>query len=184
MAHGMAVLSLSKPEPNLLKILLIIPSSTAQKLYSLFLLFSYHYLLFPFYSFWGPSYVKILHMWLDFGKPTELSHWAMNLFHFIGQANGHTCTLHIHSAIAGLGWLICFSRVNFANPVNSWLRQWDSWRMLHGRHGCEIHPRDRETAINAIQACLSLWLALLGPIANPNSPNGEFKRHLTRMVSI
>ena len=31
-------------------------------------------------------------------------------------------------------------------------------------------------SINAILACLTLWLALLamGPIASPNSPNGEF----------
>ena len=67
-----------------------------------------------------------------------------------------------------------FSRASFADPVSSWLRQWDPWRALHGRYGCKIHPRDRETSINAIQACLALWLALLGPIASPNSPNGGF----------
>ena len=33
---------------------------------------------------------------------------------------------------------------------------------------------DRETSINAIQVCLGLWLALLGPIASPNSPNRGF----------
>ena len=43
------------------------------------------------------------------------------------------------------------------------------------RHGCEIHPNDRETFINTIQACLGLWLALLEPIASPNSLNGGFK---------
>ena len=41
--------------------------------------------------------------------------------------------------------------------------------MLHGRHGCEIHISDRETSVYPIQACLGLWLALLGPLASPNS---------------
>ena len=50
---------------------------------------------------------------------------TLGLFHFIGPANGYTCTLQIHSAITRLGWLVCFSRARFANPVNSWLRQWD-----------------------------------------------------------
>ena len=100
---------------------------------------------------------------------------TLGLFHFIGPANGYTCTLHIHSAIIRFGWPVCFSRANFADPVNSWLRQWDTWRMLHGRHGSEIHPGDRETSITyAIQACFVLWLALVGPIASPSSPNGRF----------
>ena len=72
---------------------------------------------------------------------------TLGLFHFIGPANGYTHTLHIHTAIIRLGWLVCFSRVTFADPVNSWLEQWDPWRALHGRHGCEIHPRDAETSI-------------------------------------
>ena len=79
------------------------------------------------------------------------------LFHFTGPANGYTCTLHIHSAIPRLGWLVCFSRASFADHVNSWLRQCDPWGALHGMHGSEIHPSDRETSINAIQACLSLY---------------------------
>ena len=62
-AHDMAILSLPKPEPNMLKVLPIIPSSASQKLYPLFFLFSYHHLVLPFYSFWGPNYVKILHKW-------------------------------------------------------------------------------------------------------------------------
>ena len=94
----------------------------------------------------------------------------LGLFHFIGPANAYTCTLHIHSPVTGLGWLFWFSRVSFAYPVNSWLRQWDPWRALHGRHGCEIHAR----RINTIQACLGLWLALLGPIVSPNSSNRGF----------
>ena len=44
---------------------------------------------------------------------------TLGLFHFIGPANGHTCTLHIHSAITRLGGLVCFSRASFANPINS-----------------------------------------------------------------
>ena len=72
---------------------------------------------------------------------------TLGLFHFIGPANGYTHTLHIHTAIIRLGWLVCFSRATFADPVNSWLGQWDPWRALHGRHGCKIHPRDRGTSI-------------------------------------
>ena len=77
-----------------------------------------------------------------FWKTTQIV--TLSLFHFIGPTNGYTCTLHIHSAIARLSWLVCFSRVSFANPVNPWLRQWDSWRVLNGRHGPEIHPSDGE----------------------------------------
>ena len=101
---------------------------------------------------------------------------TLGLFHFIGPANGYTgtCTLHIHSAITGLGWLVCFSRVSFVDPVNSWLRQWDPCRVLDGRHGSEIHPSHRETSVNTSQACLGLWLALLGSIASPNGPNRRF----------
>ena len=99
---------------------------------------------------------------------------TLGLFHFIGPANGYTCTLHMHSTITRLGWLVCFSTVSFTDPVNSWLRQWDPWKALHGRHGCEIHPSNREMSVDAIQACLCLWLALLGPMASPNGPNGGF----------
>ena len=42
---------------------------------------------------------------------------TLGLFHFIGPANGYTCTLHIH--ITKLGGLVCFSRASFADPVNS-----------------------------------------------------------------
>ena len=99
---------------------------------------------------------------------------TLGLFHFICPANSYTCTLHIHSAITGLGWLVCFSRVSFADPVNAWQRQWDPWRALHERDGSEIHFSDGEMSINAIQACVGLWLALLRPIASPNNPNGGF----------
>ena len=44
---------------------------------------------------------------------------TLGLFHFIGPANGYTCTLHIHSEITRLGGLVCFSRASFADPVNS-----------------------------------------------------------------
>ena len=44
---------------------------------------------------------------------------TLDLFHFIGPANGHTHTLHIHSVITRLGGLVCFSRESFGNPVNS-----------------------------------------------------------------
>ena len=41
---------------------------------------------------------------------------------------------------------------------------WKAW--------CEIHPGDRKMSINVIQACSALLLAVLGPIASLNSPNG------------
>ena len=44
---------------------------------------------------------------------------TLGLFHFIGPANGYTCTLHIHSVITRLGGLVYFSKASFANPVNS-----------------------------------------------------------------
>ena len=39
---------------------------------------------------------------------------TLGLFHFIG----YTHTLPILSAISRLGWLVCFSRVSFADHVN------------------------------------------------------------------
>ena len=63
---------------------------------------------------------------------------TLGLFHFIDPANAYTHTLHIRTAIIRFGWLVCFSRVTFADPVNSLLGQWDPWRAPHGRHGCEI----------------------------------------------
>ena len=69
---------------------------------------------------------------------------TLGLFHFIGPANGYTCTLHIHSAVTRLDGLVCFSRASFANPINSWLRQSDPWGALHWRHGFEIHPSNGE----------------------------------------
>ena len=37
----------------------------------------------------------------------------------------------------------------------------------------EIHPNDGDIYY-AIQACLGVWLILLGPTDSPNSPNGGF----------
>ena len=47
---------------------------------------------------------------------------TLGLSHFIGPANGYTCTLHIQSAITRVGWLVCLSRTSFADTVYSWLR--------------------------------------------------------------
>ena len=109
--------------------------------------------------------------WLDQTKQT-----VTHLFHFIGPASGYTCTLHKHSAITRLGWLVCFSRASFANSVNSRLRQWEPWRALH-QGGPEAwvwnSPQWWGDVCYAIQTCLGLW-ALLGLIASPNSPNGGF----------
>ena len=67
-------------------------------------------------SFCRPSH--ILNLLFGYSKYVT-GFWKANhivtlgLFHFIGPANGYTCTLHIHSAIIRFGWLVCFSRVNF-----------------------------------------------------------------------
>ena len=98
---------------------------------------------------------------------------TLGLLYYIGPAEGYTCTLHIHSAIIRLGGLVCFSRTSFADPVNSWLRQWDpggaTWKAWVWNS-----PQCWVDVSYAIQACLGLWLALQGPIAKPNSPNGGF----------
>ena len=93
---------------------------------------------------------------------------------FIGPANSHTHTLSVHCCINGLSWLVCFSRTGFADHVKSRLRQWSPWRTLDGRYGSDIHPCVGETSLKALQSCLSLWLALLGLIATPNSPTGWY----------
>ena len=113
---------------------------------------------------WSVANVEVALFVTGFWKTDQIV--TLGLFHFIGSANGYTCTLHINSVITGLGWLVCFSRATFADPVNLWLRQWDPWRAPHGRHECEIHPSNRKTSTNAIQACVGLWLAFLGPIAS------------------
>ena len=64
-------------------------------------------------------------------KTGRIGTLGLGLFHFIGSANGYT-------------WLVCFSIASFADPINSWLRQWDPWGR---RHGSEIHPSDGETSL-------------------------------------
>ena len=66
---------------------------------------------------------------------------------FYCPANGYTHTLHIHTSIVMVGWLVSFSRATFVCPVNSWLGQWGPWRALHGRHVCDVHLRYGETSI-------------------------------------
>ena len=44
---------------------------------------------------------------------------TLGLCHFIGPANNYTHTLPIHSAITRLDCLVCFSKVSFADHVNS-----------------------------------------------------------------
>ena len=77
---------------------------------------------------------------------------TLGLFHFIGPDNGYTRTLHLyttHTQCCYQVWLtdLLFSRASFADHVNSRLRQWDPWRALHGRHGSEIHPSDKEMSL-------------------------------------
>ena len=96
------------------------------------------------------SYMRGVHVKRKFKYVNEFCH-TIGLFQFIGPANGYTHTLRIHSAITNLGYLVCFSRVSFANSTNSQLRQWDPWRALHGRHGSEIHPSNRETTFGPFE---------------------------------
>ena len=103
---------------------------------------------------------------------------TLGLFHFTGPANGYTHTLPNHSAITititRLDSLVCFSRVSFSNHVNSRPTQWDPWRALHGRHGSEIHPSDRETSIRPSEGVWAYGWHFLDSIASPNSPKGGF----------
>ena len=84
---------------------------------------------------------------------------TLGLFHFIGPANDYTHTPHIQISITRLGKLVCFSRVSFADPVNSQLRQWDPWRVLNERLGSEIHCSDREISSNMLSkhVCANGW---------------------------
>ena len=43
---------------------------------------------------------------------------TLGCFHFIGPANGYSCTLYIHGVINRLSLLVYFSRASFANAVN------------------------------------------------------------------
>ena len=95
---------------------------------------------------------------------------TLGQFYFICPANGYTHTLHIHSAITSLvNWSTFLEQ-----PCEFTTETMGLMGVLHGRHGSEIHPSDGETSLTPFQACLGLWLALLGPIASPNSPNGRF----------
>ena len=51
----------------------------------------------------------------------------------------------IHTQCHYQAWL---TGLLFQNgPVNSRLRQWDPWRVIHGRYGSEIHPCNGETSL-------------------------------------
>ena len=99
---------------------------------------------------------------------------TLGLFHFIGPANGYTCTLHKHSTITRLAWLVCFSRASFADPVNSWLKHWDPWGGTTWKAWVWNSLQWWGDVCYAIEACLGIWLALLGLIANLNTPNRGF----------
>ena len=115
---------------------------------------------------------------------------ALGLFHFSGPPNCYTHTLPIHSAITRLGWLVCFSRANFTNPVNS--RQ--TIGPMEGttwRHGSEIDPSSSEKYLRLSERVGPMtgtsWL-----IASPNGPNRGFNpppvahplRHTTRDITV
>ena len=50
----------------------------------------------------------------------------------------------------------------------------DPLRVLHGRHGSEIYPSGSEAFLRPSKHVWGIWLALLGLIASPNSPNRGF----------
>ena len=112
-------------------------------------------------------------MWLDFRKPTKLSHWAYSILfaQLMSTFVHYTYTVPLPGLV---DWSAFLEQVLPGLYVDSLLSQLDPWRALHGRHGCEIHPKDRETSINSNQAYVRLWLVLLEPIASPNSSNGGF----------
>ena len=102
--------------------------------------------------------------------------------HFIGPVNSHTHALSMHRCIIGLGWLVCFSRADFAKCVKSRLRQWDPWRALDGRYGSDIHPctcvGESLLRPSSTKSCQGLWPALFGLIATPNSLIGRYNPSL------
>ena len=114
-------------------------------------------------------------MWLDFGKLPKLSH-----YHFIGPANDYTLIHYTYTVQlpALFNWSAFLEQVlptSFANPVNSQLRQWDSWRALHGRHGSEIHPSDSKTSLRPSKHVWAYgWHLLDLYVASSNIPNGGF----------
>ena len=95
------------------------------------------------------------------------------LFHFIGSANNYTHTLPIHNGITKpIGWLVCFSRANFANYVQSQIRQWGSWRALHERHGSENDPSGSETSLRSSRPMHMASISLTHRYFN--SPNRRY----------
>ena len=108
---------------------------------------------------------------------------TLGQLHFIGPANSHTHILPKHCCIDGVSWLVYFSRAGFTDHVKSQLRQWDPWRALDRRYGSDIHPCVSEASLKALQACLGLWLVVLGPIAAPNSPIGRYNPPLASQPS-
>ena len=99
---------------------------------------------------------------------------TLGLFHLIGPANGYTYTLHIHSAIIRLGWLVCFLYNDFCQSCKFMTETMGPMEGATWKAWVWNSPQWWGDISYAIQACLGLWLALLGPIASPNSRNGEF----------
>ena len=135
----------------------------------------HNYYYFAQLSFLIASYLLSIstgHLWLDFGKLTKTSHLAyfILLLQLIATLMH---TLPICSCITRFSWLVCFSRAGFSNHVKSQLEQWDPWRALDGRYGCDIHPCISEMSIKALKVCLGLWLSRLRLISIPNSPIGR-----------
>ena len=70
--------------------------------------------------------------------------------HFISPANSHTHTLPMHCCINGLSYLVCFSRVGFADHVKSRLRRWGQWRALDMRYKSDSHLCVGEMSLKAL----------------------------------
>ena len=79
---------------------------------------------------------------------------------FIGAANGYIHTLPIHSSITKLCWLLCFSRVGFADHVKSQQVQWVPWRVLNGRHRYEIYQSGSENLSSSWHVRADGWYFL------------------------
>ena len=99
---------------------------------------------------------------------------TLGLFHFIDPADSYTHTLPVHCCINRLSWLVCFSRAGFADHVKSRLRQWGSWRALHGRYGSVIYLVLVRNLLGDLGLSIGLWLALLGLISIQNSTIGRY----------
>ena len=107
-------------------------------------------------------------MWLDFGKPNELSHKA----YFILLAQLITTLIHYPFTVPlpGLAdWCAFLEWVLLTILIHDWDNE------THGGHYMEgMDLKLTPVPMRHLLGPLSIWLALHGFIASPNTPDGGF----------